>query len=304
MTSRTYPKKIVPTAHPAAPRATVVVATRDRPADLRRCLRALAGQAGAPPFEVVVVDDGSRDPVAPLAGALDEGFRTIRLEGGGPARARNAGAAGGAPLLLFTDDDTEVAPDWVAAACAALDARPDALGVEGPVHTPAWDPLHAYSVFSRGPGAYLTCNVAYRRTAFEAAGGFYEAFPFPACEDQDLAFRLLRDGEIAFEPRMAVTHHPRGLRFGQIARRGLLAESDVVLYRRHPDRFDASRGRTWVRTGVYVARFWRHEAARVARRSGPRVRPALRLAALAAAQLACVAVGTARGAARLRSAGS
>lgn len=274
-------------------RATVVVPTRDRPDDLRRCLSALARQTDEPRFEVVVVDDGSRCPVAGWVAEMDPRFRTLRREGEGPARARNAGAAGAAEILLFTDDDTEVAEGWIGAACHALDADRAALGVEGPVTTPSWDPLHAYSVFSREPGAYLTCNVGYRRDIFDAVGGFYEGFPFPACEDHDLAYRILDKGRVAWAPEMVITHHPRSLTFRQIARRGLYAESDVLLFLRHPERFGKRGVRTWSRSMKYGVDDWVRRA-RSSKTNARTPRRAARLVALAAVQSGYAALGSCR----------
>lgn len=237
-------------------KATVVIPTRDRPEDLRRCLQALARQVDAPPFEVVVVDDGSQTPVASLVSSIDPGFRTVRLEGGGPALARNAGARDAGEILLFTDDDTEVAPTWVAAACDHLDTHPQDLGVEGPVRTPPWDPLTGYSVYSDGPGAYLTCNVAYRREPFIAEGGFYPGFRHASGEDHDLAYRMLRRGRIGFAEAMAIVHHPRALSFRGVIRRGLHAESDMLLYARHPDRFPPDKYPVWLRSPCYDVKRW------------------------------------------------
>ena len=85
---------------------SVVVCTHDRPADLRRCLAALAALEDA--VEVIVVDSASREPVAPV-----EDVRTIRLDEPGLSRARNAGvAAATGDLVAFVADDAAVAPDW------------------------------------------------------------------------------------------------------------------------------------------------------------------------------------------------
>lgn len=269
--------------------------TRDRHEDLCRCLGALSRQVGAPPFEVVVVDDGSRVPVAPLVDAFGPCFHTLRRDGDGPARARNAGAADGAAVLLFTDDDTEAATGWVASACAYLDQNPDDLGVEGSVRTPSWDPLTSYSVHSHGPGAYLTCNVAYRRDAFLAEGGFYPGFPSAAGEDHDLAFRLLRRGRIGFAPRMEIVHHPRELSFWGVARRGLNAESDILLYDRHPDRFPAHRCPVWLRSLYYDTMRWVRYARSPDQGVQGDFKRLARTIVTALAYLGCTTTGTARG---------
>jgi GT2 family glycosyltransferase len=57
-------------------------------------------------------------------------------------------------------------------------------------------------------GRYHTAAIAYRRDALVAAGGFDEAFPLAACEDVELAARILSTGSIGFVPE-AIAYHPR-----------------------------------------------------------------------------------------------
>ena len=282
-------------------RATVLVPTRDRRSDLQRCLHALSRQTVMGQFEVVVIDDGSVVPVESLVSAFGESFRVIRLDGRGPAGARNAGAAvARGPLLLLTDDDTEPLPDWVESACCHLEAREGDVGVEGPISTPPWDPLHEYTVYSYGPGAYLTCNVGYRADAFRQIGGFFEDWPTIACEDHDLAYRMLRIGPIGFSERMEIIHHPRPQSLRQIASRGLHAESSVLLFERHPDRFSGGRGKNLLRPTWYTIRWWQAEAARSWRSLARDPRRALRFVATAGAQTLCSIRGVTRAAATRR----
>jgi GT2 family glycosyltransferase len=230
----------VAAASPSPPDATVIVPTRDRPGDLARLIRTLAEQRTERSFELVVVDDGSEPPVAEPQ--LDgPHVRVLRRDGSGPAAARNAGAqAARSAYLLFTDDDTEVAPTWVEAACEFLDRHPAHVGVEGPVGSPPFDPLYEHSLKNDAPGAYWTCNMAYRREAFLELGGFLEDFPDPHCEDLDLAYRALHSGEIGFAPGMSVIHHPRPLPLSGWVRRARLTRSEAVLFAKHRERFGRS----------------------------------------------------------------
>jgi GT2 family glycosyltransferase len=218
--------------------ASVVIPTKDRPLALMRCLRALGEQQTSRRFEVIVVDDGSSPPLRsdelePLPGA-----RVIRCDGIGPAAARNRGVhAALAPFILFTDDDTAPSPRWIESACAFLDTRPDHVGVEGPVVSPRFDPLYERSIENPRPGAYWTCNVAYTRDALLRLGGFSEDFPAAHAEDLDLAFRALRLGPIGFRDDMVVTHFPVSVSILDVIRVARYASSDIILRRRHPDRF-------------------------------------------------------------------
>ncbi|MEA2495152.1 MAG: hypothetical protein QOJ29_3063, partial [Thermoleophilaceae bacterium] len=93
------------------PRASVVVATRDRADSLAALLSALAEQTlPREDFEVIVIDDGSTDHTARvLAEAEARGTLQLRIardEGRGPGAARNRGwreARG--EIVAFTDDD-------------------------------------------------------------------------------------------------------------------------------------------------------------------------------------------------------
>jgi glycosyltransferase involved in cell wall biosynthesis len=110
------------------PRISVVVATRDRPAALGRCLAALSAQTIGERLEIVVVDDGSlaANEVAAVV-ARHPRARLIRRTGDGSAAARNAGAQVARGLLLcFTDDDCAPRPDWAEHLVEALERGADA----------------------------------------------------------------------------------------------------------------------------------------------------------------------------------
>ena len=91
------------------PRATVVVPVRDRTAALARCLAALG-----PGVDVVVVDDGSRDPAAVRRVTTAADARLLRRDSpGGPAVARtDALAVVDAPVVAFLDSDTVPPAGW------------------------------------------------------------------------------------------------------------------------------------------------------------------------------------------------
>jgi glycosyltransferase involved in cell wall biosynthesis len=69
----------------------VVIPARDAAATLERTLAALEDQTLAEPYEVVVVDDRSRDATAEVAERAGPRVRLVRGAGRGPAEARNLG---------------------------------------------------------------------------------------------------------------------------------------------------------------------------------------------------------------------
>jgi len=194
------------------PAISVVVATRGRAGRLAELVEALEDQDIDKPFEVVIVDDGSKDQtwstLQELARRTTFTLVPVRHDRNrGAAAARNSGwRAARAPLVAFTDDDCAPTTGWLAALHRALGAADLVQGVTLP--NPAQ--THLFGPFSRSlteteEGTYPTANVAYRRAALELVGGFDERYS--ACEDTDLAMRVLEaGGRSAFVPE-ALVHH-------------------------------------------------------------------------------------------------
>ncbi|HJX27414.1 MAG TPA: glycosyltransferase [Thermoanaerobaculia bacterium] len=216
---------------------SVVVCTRDRPAELARCLAALS-RMEHPAFEVIVVDNAPRDDSVRRIVAQTP-HRYVREERPGLDRARNRGIAEARHgLIAFTDDDTEAEPGWLAALAGAF-ADPRVAGVTvrvlpGALDTPAQRLFEQYgNGMSKGErprlfdGATLRpaellraqdvgvgANMVFRREALEAAGGFDPALdvgtPARGAGDLDLFHRLLRSGAVLrYEPEARVRHHHR-----------------------------------------------------------------------------------------------
>jgi glycosyltransferase involved in cell wall biosynthesis len=125
------------------PRISVLIATYERPELLRSCLASFAAQTlDRSEFEVVVVDDGSRDDdAAELVGELADQLQVtyLRIAHSGRSAAKNhCVQLARAPVVLFFDDDDRAAPDYLERHLADHDARPDeAIAVLG--HTD-WAP--------------------------------------------------------------------------------------------------------------------------------------------------------------------
>jgi glycosyltransferase involved in cell wall biosynthesis len=94
-----------------APTISVVIATRDRPETLRRCLESVLVADYPSPFEVFVVDnastsDATADLVAQLQGRGATRVRYYRENRPGPSWARNRGLSEAtSELVVFLDDD-------------------------------------------------------------------------------------------------------------------------------------------------------------------------------------------------------
>ena len=203
---------------------SVIVPTRDRPGQLGDCLDALGAQSMAPDaFEVIVVDDGSRDEMAPRlsrwTGRLT--IRHVRTPGIGPAAARNAGIAlASGAWLAFTDDDCLPAPGWLDAMRRARRRHPSAL-VGGPTANRLPDcaaaeasqlitdiVLDYYNADAGQPRFFPSNNMAVDAARLRDVGGFNKSFR--TAEDRDLCdrWRLARL-PLAFAPDAVVGHAHR-----------------------------------------------------------------------------------------------
>jgi GT2 family glycosyltransferase len=112
------------------PRASVVVVSRNRVDDLRRCLQSIESSKDRERYQVIVVDNGSTDGAA----QLDDEFpntQFIRLpKNFGLTKAWNLGwRAADAEYVLFLHDDTRLEPDVIALLADVLDANADAAAV-------------------------------------------------------------------------------------------------------------------------------------------------------------------------------
>nr|WP_062399959.1 glycosyltransferase family A protein [Pseudonocardia sp. AL041005-10] len=125
----------VAVAPSAADPVTVVVATRNRPESLARCLRAVLA-SDHPALSVVVVDNDPDDERTELAvrAAGSDRVRYVREPRRGASVGRNRGLAEArTEIVAFTDDDTEVDPAWASRIAGAFAADPELACVSGPV---------------------------------------------------------------------------------------------------------------------------------------------------------------------------
>lgn len=208
------------------PVLSVVIATYERPLLLERLLRQLAAQSLPPAaFEVIVVDDGSRIPVAGLVAKLQLPYpvRVLRQVNGGAASARHAGVltARGA-VVLITDDDMQVSEGFLAAhlrhhgkgrkIAVIGEIRPDPAIAS----LPLFERFHADSLQRQarardegraqlhGTNLY-TGNTSFRRDDYLAIGGFDVSLE--RSEDADLGLRLEQSGvELIYDREGFVLH--------------------------------------------------------------------------------------------------
>jgi glycosyltransferase involved in cell wall biosynthesis len=181
--------------------------------------------------EVIVVDDGSTDATAAVAGAAGARVLVLGPTEGNPAAARNRGAAvARGDVVTFLDSDCLPEPGWLEAIVRALGAGAQVVG--GALDLPPGLPASArcdyycgwYHVHSRRAGGVVSNhppgNLSLRRDAFLRTSGFVERHPIAyAHEELVLQAELRRAGAaIHFEPAAVVFHRNRP-GFGNLLRR-------------------------------------------------------------------------------------
>lgn len=164
------------------------------------------------PTCIVVVDDRHR-----VAAELDlpetsAPLTVLHTHGRGPAAARNAGwRAADAEWIAFLDDDVKIPHDWCQRLMRDLSDLPEQVAAsQARLHVPA--PLQRRPTDSERRtlalvGApWITADMAYRRAALVATGGFDERFPRAFREDSDLALRTVRLGYVMTWGERVTTH--------------------------------------------------------------------------------------------------
>jgi len=232
----------------------VVVPTYRRPDRLRRLVAALEAQdLPGPQWELVLVDDASGADTAAvvdeLVAASPLQARAVHLtENGGPARARNEGAARStAPVVAFVDDDCVPDPGWVRAMAEAFARNPRLGVVQGLVRRADGrsGPWTLFREITWETPWFEGCNIAYRRELLLSTGGFDERIRWYG-EDTSAGWKVLDTGaERDFEPAAAVTHDLEERGLGWRVRHGWLEQNLVELALRHPGLRRSAFWRPW-----------------------------------------------------------
>ena len=213
------------------PDISIIIPCRSQTGLTLNCLSAIREQSGDLPYEVIVVDDASPEPVERLLGDRVSGIRFLRQEENrGFGESCNAGArAARGPFLVFLNNDTEVQPGWLAALRDTF-TRHERVGLvgvrlvypDGSLQEAGGCVFADGSAANRGRGgdpeappyrfvrAVDYCSAAcimVPQALFAAVGGFEPAYGPAYYEDTDLAFKIRRAGyRVLYQPHALVVH--------------------------------------------------------------------------------------------------
>ena len=195
--------------------AAVIIPHYNDVARLLRCLETLTPQIDAR-CELIVVDNGSTDDLAPLHAAYPD-LRVVTEARKGAAEARNRGVAETtAERLFFIDSDCVADPDWIATAFEVMESG-DLVGGHVFVfdETPAprsgaeaFETVFAFDFrrYIEEKGFSGTGNLLTRRDVYEATGPFIAGLS----EDLDWCRRATAKGyRLSYAEGLRVGHPSR-----------------------------------------------------------------------------------------------
>jgi GT2 family glycosyltransferase len=236
------------------PRISVVVCSYNGARTIRDCLVGLR-DLDYPNYEVIVVNDGSKDRTAAITEEF--GFQLISTGNRGLSSARNTGAeAASGEIVAYIDDDAYPDPQWLSyladtfmtsehAAVGGPNIAPPGGGFisECVAHSPG-GPVQVL-VSDREAEHIPGCNMAFRKSALMKIGGFDPQFR-SAGDDVDVCWRLQDRGwTIGFNPSAMVWHHRRNsVRMYWKQQQGY-GKAEALLEAKWPERYNAAGHLTW-----------------------------------------------------------
>jgi GT2 family glycosyltransferase len=224
---------------PGLPPVTVVIATRNRGDSVVTAIKSILCN-DYPSFELLIVDQSENDltekAVRPYL--TDPRFGYLKTATHGLGISHNlAVSRATTEIIAITDDDCEVAPDWICQMVRAFGQNPRLGMVFGNVvPNPRYDASTGYIPHFMRHDSYLltglNCELiqglgigacmGVRRSAWEKVQGFDEMLgpgaPLGSLEDRDIAIRMLAAGfSVVHAPSVSVIHS--GFRYNRELRK-------------------------------------------------------------------------------------
>lgn len=231
-----------------APGTSFLLPVHDGERHLEEVLAGIERQRDGRPFEIVAVDDRSRDgsrPILERAAAAGR-LRLLDGPGRGAAAALNlAASVAGHPWLCQVDQDVVLEPGWLAAVSACADS-PRVAAVQGRYQTAPGASLWArvagldledrYARLREPVEQAASGNTLYVAAALAAVGGFDESLGYGY--DNDLSYRLRQAGyELRLAREARAVHHWRPTLLGYLRQQYGVGYGRLDLVRKHPRRF-------------------------------------------------------------------
>jgi len=192
---------------------SIILVVKDEEKDIRNCLGSLLKQTHDN-LEIIIVDDQSTDNTVSIINSIKSSklklYSTYNKNIKGHANRRNyALSKARGEYIFFTDGDCIAHYNWVKEGLKVFQET-QCLGVEGRTLYEAKYGITVSDYVTQRliPGGFMTCNVAYLRSAILNAGGFDPKFKH-IYEDRDLGMKVSQSGKIVFEPNMLIFHQQK-----------------------------------------------------------------------------------------------
>ena len=217
----------------------VIICTRNRPADLARCLRSVLEQDVVPTVSIVDSSDGRAAEDVCILAKTDSSGTKVRYTRSPPGltKQRNLGvrlADPGAEVLHFIDDDVEVCPSYFASTMRVFenDHYKRIGGVGGLIQNAPERRVNMWNRFflldSKRQGVVLPsgwnvmvfdaegpltvewlsgCSMSYRREVFEEISFDESMEGYSWGEDLDFGYRASRRWTLIVTPSAQLVHH-------------------------------------------------------------------------------------------------
>ena len=197
--------------------ASIIIPVYKRTEWIKSCLNRVLVQESHKSFEIIIIDDGSpncHDFELIVSGIKQREnclLQYHKKEHAGPAAARNYGVqVSSGAILCFLDDDSMPHEGWleeitrpINESCLVGIVNGKTLSLEQGKGVSRMLEEYVYP-----EKCWASCNIAYRREAFESVGGFDEYFKEPSWEDNDLGLRVLSKGYEHVYNEKAIVSHP------------------------------------------------------------------------------------------------
>ncbi|MBN1576546.1 MAG: glycosyltransferase [Chitinispirillaceae bacterium] len=205
------------------PKVSVVIISKGNRGMLERVLASISRTDYPQSKLQCVVLEETDDPQPPQPWVE---YYTIAVKHRGFGFARNRALSYARnPIVLFTDDDCTVAPDWIRELVGPLMDSQQTVAVGGAVFVPPCGVVGQCENIIGFPGGgvkyvhaaggktvrretFSTCNCAIRRSAIDGAGGFDESMKYGG-EDERISRHIAGQGNILYHPKAIVHHQPR-----------------------------------------------------------------------------------------------
>ncbi|MBI0399147.1 glycosyltransferase family 2 protein [Cyclobacterium marinum] len=225
--------------HPKELPISIIICTRNRAKDLKRCLDSIMGMDSLP-AEVIVIDNAPHDDQTKDLVSVYNKVKYFKEARPGLSIARNRGVVESSQMIVsFTDDDVEVHKDWAYRVWEAFANNKKLYAITGLVlpkelNSPAQVLFEKSWSFNKGYvnteynakywGEYLSlgppvwdigagANMAFRKDVFNTLGYFDEKLGAGASgcsEDSEMWFRILNNNyEMEYRPLAVVFHKHR-----------------------------------------------------------------------------------------------